>query len=318
MSPQTLLNPSFENWAAEPGEGGFAPASWTRVIAGVANLVANGDFATNDLTSWTAAAGWDATTGKAVHTAGIADVTPLAQNISLTDTRTYELTFRITGWTAGTISIDCENVDEGAHQLSNHCDYSYRRVWTATATDATSLMTFTPSAAFDGAIEDISVRDLTLSNVAICADRSHLDAYPSLFGIDMAIDATPNVATVQAVLTLVASEDYHLYFKHQWSHDDPAIVAPDAHFATVTVKTHDSSLYLQADLTWGAGAYSFPIASKAAMERFSKRFTADAGDTSYLLIFSSNDLHGSAGYHVHQYIDNVHCEVDMSDLGVVV
>jgi hypothetical protein len=310
--PQTLLNPSFENWAYQEDEGGKAPVSWTRALAGSANLVTNGGFATNDLTSWTAAAGWAATTGKAVHTAGIADTTPLTQNISLTTAHHYLISVRISGRTAGTLSMGLENITTGPFAIGGYAEATYEVEVIANATDATSLLSFTPSATFDGAVDEISVRDKALSDIRRAGDHSKCDDYPSLDAMDFCIDATPNVVTATAVLTLVASDDYHLHFTHMLAHDDPAITEPDAHYGTVTVKTHDASLYLQANLTWGAGAYAFPIASLFTKDRFSKRFTADPGDTSYLIVFSSNDLHGSAGYLKHLYIDNVHCE-DVTD-----
>lgn len=307
MSPQTLLNPSFENWAAHAAEGGFAPASWTRALAGSANLVTNGDFPT-DLTGWSGT-NWSVVDGKAQHGTG---TNVLSQNISLTTGHIYRISVRISGRTTGTLSLALENVTTGPFAIGGYAEATYEVDVTANATDATSLLSFTPSSAYDGALDSISVRDIALSDIRQCGDRSHLDAFPSMYGLDFCIDATPNVATLQGVLTLVASESYHLYFWHMISHDDPAIVDPDAHYATVTIKTHDNSLYLQADLTWGAGAYAFPIASLFTKDRFSKRFVADPGDTSYLVVFSTNDLHGSAGYFKHQFIDNLHCEVDES------
>jgi hypothetical protein len=308
MSPQTLLNPSFEAWGHHAAEGGFAPTGWTRALDGSANLVANGDFATNDLTSWTAAAGWAGTLGRAVHDGTIADTTPLTQNISLTTGHSYRISVRLSGRTAGTLALSLENVTTGPFAVGGYSEGTYEIVVLANATDATSLLALTPSATYDGGVDSISVRDIALSDIRICGDRAHLAPYPSLFGLDFAIDATPNVATLTGVGTLELSADYHLYFNHQWSHDDPAITDPDAHYATITIRTADSAHYLQADLTWGADPYAFPILSKAAMDRFSKRFTSLSDHTAYAVIFSSNDLHGSAGYLVHQYIDNLHCE----------
>lgn len=313
--PQTLLNPSFESWAPEATEGGNAPASWTRAVAGSANLVANGGFGSNDLTSWTAAAGWAGTTGKAVHTAGIADTTALAQNISLSNTLVYIVRFTISGRTAGTLTPGLENIAANAAFVAAKSDnMSYYFEVTANATDATSLLSFTPTATFDGAIDDISVRPKLASDIRQAGDHSKCDDYPSLDAIDMCVDSTPNVVTLTGTLTLVEAEAYHFYFKHMRSHDDPAIVAADAHYATVTIRTSDSGHYLQSDLSWAAGAYAFPISSLFNQyDRFSKRFTATpAGHTAYTIVFSSNDLHGSSGYLLHQYIDNVHCEVDES------
>lgn len=311
MSPQTILNPSFEAWEFDAVKGGVKPVSWTRVLAGATNinLVTNGDFATDDLTGWTAAAGWSGTTGKAVHTAGIADTTPLTQNISLANTKVYRIRVKLSGRTAGTLSMALENVAEGPFAIGPYSDGTiFETDVTATATDATSLLSFTPSATFNGSVDDISVRDMGLSDIRRAGHHDLCDEYPSLDAVDIAVDNTPNAVSSAGVLTLVPGNDYHLYFSRMMAHDDPAIVEGDAHYGTVQIKTHDASLYLQADLTWGAGAYSFPLGAAFAKDRFSKRFMADPGDTSYLVTFSSNDLHGSAGYHKHLYIDNFHCE----------
>lgn len=312
--PQTLVNPSFESWAAEAGEGGKAPSSWTRALAGSANLVANGDFATNDLTSWTAAAGWAGTTGKAVHNGGIADTTPLTQNISLTTGHTYRISVRLSGRTAGTLSMSLENITTGPFAIGGYAEATYEVNVLANATDATSLLSFTPSATFDGSVDNISVRDVALSDIRPAGDHSKCHDYPSMDAVDMCIDSTPNAVTLTGTLTLVEGEAYHLYFWHKRGHDDPAITEPDAHYATVTIRTSDSGHYLQSDLSWGAGAYAFPITSLfSVFDRFSKRFTASpSGHTAYAIVFSSNDLHGSSGYLAHQYLDNIHCEVDES------
>jgi hypothetical protein len=122
------------------------------------NLITNGDFATNDLTSWTAAAGWSAATGKAVHTAGIADVTALVQAVAMTTGAIYQIQFTISGRTAGTLTMTCGALPTNMNAISaDGIQY-----WSVTAAATTNYnLTFTPTATFDGAIDNISVKLVT-------------------------------------------------------------------------------------------------------------------------------------------------------------
>ena len=120
-------------------------------------LLTNGDFATNDLTGWTAAAGWSAATGKAVHTAGIADTTALVQGVSLTNGAVYQVTVTTSSCTAGTLILTFGALT-GSYSISINGTYNY--TFTATATANVNL-TFTPNADFNGAVDDISVKLVT-------------------------------------------------------------------------------------------------------------------------------------------------------------
>ena len=124
-----------------------------------ATLITNGDFATNDLTGWTAAAGWDASTGKAVHTAGIGDTTALVQAVAVTDGSVYQVTVTTSSRTAGTLTLTMGALT-GSYSVSTNGTYYY--TFTATATASVNL-TFTPDADFNGAVDDISVQ-LVIAN----------------------------------------------------------------------------------------------------------------------------------------------------------
>lgn len=129
---------------------------------GTINLLTNGDFATNDLTGWTAAAGWSAETGKAVHTAGIADTTPLVQAVTLADNSMYAVTLTRSSGGSGTVTLTLGTLDGSydAGWIAGHPTGSYGTVtvtfWNTTA-GAVNL-TLTPTATFDGSIDDISVK----------------------------------------------------------------------------------------------------------------------------------------------------------------
>jgi hypothetical protein len=302
----------------DPSEGGYAPTGWTITKAGAAELVTNGHFASNDLTGWTAAAGWAATTGSAVHTAGIADTTPLQQNISLANTKVYQVIVKTSGRTAGTLTLSCENatISPVSGVISSANVYFF--TLTATATDATSMLALTPNAAFDGQVDYITVRINEISNATRARNHADCGPFPSCDALDIAIDATPNKVTASAVLTLQEVHDYCFSFRHLWYHDNVAVVDPNvaAHTPTITIKTHDASLSLQADLTWAAGAYAFPITLSATKEQFRKHFTSPTGDTSFLVVFDSDDMQGATVYKEHIVLDDFHCE-DLTDAGLV-
>ena len=122
-----------------------------------AQMLTNGDFATNDLTGWTAAAGWSAATGKAVHNGAIGDTTPLTQNVNLVNGNVYQVTVTTSARTAGTLTLTFGAL-VGSYAVSANTTYDY--TFTATATAAVAL-TFTPTATYDGAVDDVFVRLVT-------------------------------------------------------------------------------------------------------------------------------------------------------------
>lgn len=127
------------------------------------NLVTNGDFATNDLTGWTAAAGWSAATGKAVHSAGIADTTPLVQAIGLTNALMYMVEVTTSGRTAGSVTLTFGAL-VGSYAISTNT--TTKKSFTATST-ANFNLTITPTADFDGAIDNVKVQLITANTTPI-------------------------------------------------------------------------------------------------------------------------------------------------------
>jgi trimeric autotransporter adhesin len=115
-------------------------------------LISNGNFATNDLTGWTAAAGWSAATGKAVHSAG--DTTALVQAVSVTNGSTYQVAVTTSGRSAGTLTVQMGALVEAYDVYLND---TYYKTFTATATASINLI-FTPNTDFNGAVDDVSVK----------------------------------------------------------------------------------------------------------------------------------------------------------------
>jgi hypothetical protein len=300
----------------DPVEGGYKPDGWTITKAGAAELVTNGHFA-SELTSWTAAAGWAGTLLKAVHTAGINDTTALQQNISLANLKVYSIIVKVSGRTAGTLTLSLANatLSPVSGVISKDNVYFFQATSSSTAASALAL---TPNKDFDGAVEYISVRINEVSNATQARNHADCAPFPSCDALDIGIDATPNKVTAQAVLTLVEAHDYCLRFSHKWYHDNVAVVDPAvaAHTPTLTVKTHDASLYLQADLSWASDPYAFPITLVAVRETWRRHFTSPAGDTSFLILFDSDDMQGATVYKEHVVLDDFHCE-DLTDAGLV-
>ena len=152
------------SWAAVSLSGYLTATATSEATLGN-TLIANGDFATSDLTGWTAAAGWSAATGKAVHTAGIADTTPLVQAVSVTNGSVYQVQCTTSAGTAGTLTLTLGSLT-GSYSVSGNVTSYY--TFTATATASVNL-TFTPTDTFNGAIDDISVKLVTANATPILA-----------------------------------------------------------------------------------------------------------------------------------------------------
>ena len=152
------------SWAAVSLSGDLTATATSEATLGN-TLIANGDFATSDLTGWTAAAGWSAATGKAVHTAGIADTTPLVQAVSVTNGSVYQVQCTTSAGTDGTLTLTLGSLT-GSYSVSGNVTSYY--TFTATATASVNL-TFTPTDTFNGAIDDISVKLVTANATPILA-----------------------------------------------------------------------------------------------------------------------------------------------------
>lgn len=133
--------PTNANWEIFDNAAWVAPAS----------LVANGDFALG-AASWTVGAGWNCATFKAVHTGG-GGVAVLSQAITIKSNYYYTVTFTVGAMTAGTITLTHTNLSGTLGAIAAAGTYTYVGLATSLAT----TLTFTPTTAFDGSIDDVSV-----------------------------------------------------------------------------------------------------------------------------------------------------------------
>lgn len=253
------------------------------------SLLTNGDFYTKDLTGWTAAAGWSTATGKAVHTAGIADTTPLVQAVNLVNGMTYEVGVRTSGRTAGTLTLTFGAL-AGSYALT--LDGMYWQEFTATSSAAFDL-TFTPTATFDGAVDEITARPA----VAVFPEYPDLEdradgalvpiAYGDLHGvIPVAID---NVYVHHPLTYKVAGHAIHA-IDTVWNGDES--LAPGTGYSTdlaLAEFTLISTPYLEANTTYyfvveadypvNATNYVNLVKTATAGYAGGQVFTIDAGGT---------------------------------------
>lgn len=114
----------------------------------VSELVNNGDFASG-ATGWTAT-GWTVGTD-ATHNTG--NTSALTQSITVSSGLEYNVTYTISGRTAGTLTAAIGAVS-GSAQSTNT---TFVEPLTAAASGSVNL-TFTPTTDFDGTIDDVSVQ----------------------------------------------------------------------------------------------------------------------------------------------------------------
>ena len=124
-------------------------------------LTTNGTFASS-LTGWTdSGSNWSASGGGATHSAGAVDT--LSQTISITSAQTYQLCFTLAGSTAGSIAPTVGGVviyvdGPSAEFVAGN---SYCRTFVAT----TGALVFTPTSDFNGTLQSVSVKLVTLASV---------------------------------------------------------------------------------------------------------------------------------------------------------
>jgi Concanavalin A-like lectin/glucanases superfamily len=111
-------------------------------------LVSNGGF--NYDAYWTKGANWAISGGVATHTPG-STATLSQTSFPIRNTRNYDITFTVSGRTAGTITPKVGATSTGTTRSSNG-------TFTETiAAAGTATLSFTPDTNFDGSINDVSV-----------------------------------------------------------------------------------------------------------------------------------------------------------------
>ena len=125
-------------------------------------LVTNGTFP-SDLSSWTdSGSSWSWSSGAALHTPGSAST--LSQNLSISTGATYLVSFSISGRTAGSISIAIGSVSIVVYGTTTTFTGGASRSLVA-ADNGTVALVITPTSDFDGKVDDVSVKALTLGSV---------------------------------------------------------------------------------------------------------------------------------------------------------
>lgn len=162
------LNP-FTSLLDIVGSGGSGP---TASITGVAptdaalgaELVTNGAF-TTDLSSWTVGANWAWSSGTALHTAGA--TATISQNISVITGEEYLVQYSITGTIAGLLGVSVDGVTITSYNtIEIDVPGSYYATFVATSTGSVPLA-FTPTSAFNAALDSVSVKRVTPTANAI-------------------------------------------------------------------------------------------------------------------------------------------------------
>jgi hypothetical protein len=147
---QTAFNGSLGQYAF------LTPVASTATLG--AELVSNNSFAT-DLASWTAGAGWSWSSGGALHTAG--NTATLETTVAVTSGQTYEIIITISNRTAGSISVAIGAASVIESGTTTAFTASFDTGVVAAASGSVALI-ITPTSDFNGRVDDVSVRQVTL------------------------------------------------------------------------------------------------------------------------------------------------------------
>jgi len=169
----TVSSAGAVTYSATGGQYIFKGANSTATLG--SELVTNGDF-TSDLSGWTdSGATWSWVTGSAKHTSG--SISNLSQNVTVTSTYTYLIDFTISGRTSGNVTITLGAVtlvDNGATTTWSG-NGTNKRTLVAAASGSVAL-TIVPSSTFDGSIDNISLRVVSLGTVTPTVAVQNSDA----------------------------------------------------------------------------------------------------------------------------------------------
>jgi hypothetical protein len=125
-------------------------------------LITNGGY-TSDLSGWTdSGSSWSWSAGTALHTAG--SVSTLTQSVSVTSGATYQIALTITGRTTGSIGVALGSVPVIETGEATAFTATFTRSVVAGATGAVDFV-ITPTSDFNGAIDNVSVKAVTLGSV---------------------------------------------------------------------------------------------------------------------------------------------------------
>lgn len=169
----TVSNLGAVTYSATGGQYIFKGINSTATLG--PDLVTNGAF-TSDLSGWTdSGSSWSWSAGTARHTAG--SPSTLSQNVTVNSGSTYLIEVTISGRTAGTVNLALGAVpvvDYGTTSIVS-ANTIFRRTVVAGASGSVAL-TITPSSTFDGAIDSVVVRNVTLGSVTPTLALQNSDA----------------------------------------------------------------------------------------------------------------------------------------------
>jgi hypothetical protein len=120
-------------------------------------LVTNGSF-NSDLSSWTTnGSDWTWSSGTALH--GTGNTSPLYQTITVSTSEIYKATFEVSGRTVGSVTLTVSSAEGSRYAGGNGTNTFYFK-----PTDTGVNVTFTPTSTFNGAIDNVSVKQVGTSN----------------------------------------------------------------------------------------------------------------------------------------------------------
>lgn len=156
------------------------------------NLVTNGDFATGDLTGWTAGAGWTYSAGGAVNNG---NNNSLTQTLAITNATPYLVTFTLQNYISGTLKVLLGGVVHGTSFTANG-EYGFI-IFAGAGTD----IDFDSDTVFRGGIDNITCQEITN-----CWDTDRATWNVSETG---ACHATGNTNTLTNLSTAITSGKYY-------------------------------------------------------------------------------------------------------------
>lgn len=150
------------------------------------NLITNGDFS-GGATGWTLGAGWGIAGGGAQHTPG--STATLTQTITVDIITKTQLWVQITisGRTAGSVQMECNG------QQSNSFAVNQTIVTMIPLVAGANVFTFTPTSAFDGTIDDVSVYEqYNIAPYFIATNVANPSMTDGNYAIEAELVATPS------------------------------------------------------------------------------------------------------------------------------
>lgn len=167
------------------GEVDIATSSATATL-GAELLTTNPSFA-SDLSGWTDSGStwsWHAS-GAAEHTAGSAS--NLSQNVTVSSGSTYQIVVTISGRTAGSISCTLGAVGVIESGTATAFTTSFSRTAIAGATGSVAF-TITPTTDFNGRIDDVSIKNVTLGSCPVAVNLIQGGAVAAAVRVSSALD----------------------------------------------------------------------------------------------------------------------------------